>query len=168
VSNRKLHAITIALLISGCTTIDYVPPTSGTPTAEATFRSLVRAGGLLIRMTDSGACVRGAHWVTMAEFDPLIRKYGDQGPVAIEAGNRLIFEASWDNAAGPYQRVSCTSVGSFVPKAGHHYTITQDRRFVGGRMACRLSVVEQETGLDPQQRSVDWDPLGVLQVTGCK
>ena len=139
----QFRSIALALLagalISACTPT-YVAPRTG-PFARVSL-SQDGLGGFHAKLM-----VSDASWSRRADITGGILYTYDK-PVNVPAGAGLFMEIQTDKALGA-GNAYCGMRFSFLPEAGHHYVVSPAITASDGR-ACRVTVIDQETGRAPR------------------
>ena len=143
---RNAFPILATIALAGCVTA-YAEPPASAPSASMTFTrhsSVPRWGNTQTLQTVSDEHCTARNQVT--SFVPL----GSQDPhtFRVEAGARRYFHLeSIATQGGPlgFQDTTCANVVSYVPEAGHAYTLAHARR----PRACAVEIIDMATGAAP-------------------
>lgn len=126
----------------------YAPSTGGGPQAQIRFSAPTREGEQMFRLMQPEACPHRGDWKVVAIFDPMAHGYEDKGPIRVRPGVRTYLKATWDASAGHYS-LGCISTASFVPEAGHSYSVAMNLPARVHGAICPILIDDLQTGVAP-------------------
>ncbi len=143
---RNTFSVLTAIALAGCVTA-YTEPPASSSSASLTFTrhsSVPRWGNTqILQIVSDERCTSRNR---VKDFIPL----GSQDPhtFRVEAGARRYFHFESIHTEGGalgFQDTSCANIVSYVPEAGHSYTMAHVRQ----PRACSVEIVDTATGARP-------------------